>query len=219
VRYAAPSTTGLAGAYFGIARASADRLFPAPAVPPRDVSGRQVLIYRVGDPGVGEVGARWQEGMDGCTYDAHLLFPSAGAADEVELAKVVASLDVWAAAREQLPNDVAVLRPTYLPKRFSDPPWLLSLSNDPSSGPRYYIGYSAKGESLLFYLGSANSAPPTSSESIVVRGVTGMLSMTASWPAIQATWMESGRPYIIQDGSVMTRDELLRILAGLAEVP
>jgi hypothetical protein len=217
VRYLGPTIAGSSSAYFAIARAPADRLFPVPAVAARDVSGRQVVIHRIGDPGVGEVGARWQEGMDGCTYDAHLLLPSAGAADETEIAKIVASLDVWAAARSQLPADIAVLKPTFLPARFSDPPWLLSLFND-SFGPRYYIGYGAKGESLIFYLGSANSAQPTSTEPITIRGVNGTLGTTASWPAIQAIWMENGRPYIIQDSSAMTRDELLKIVAGLVEV-
>lgn len=217
VRYAGPATAGASSAYFAIARAPADRLFPAAAVAARNVSGRQVVIFRVGDPGVGEVAARWQEGMDGCTYDAHLLFPSAGAADEDEIARIVASLDMWAAVRAQLPPDVAVLKPSVLPARFSDPPLLLSVFGAPL-GPRYYIGYGAKGESLIFYLGSANSASPTSTEAITVRGVSGTLGTTASWPAIQAIWMENGRPYIIQDGSVMTRDELLKIIAGLVEV-
>lgn len=217
VRYPGPAAAGTRSRYFAIARAPADRLFPAPAVPERDVSGRRVAIFRVGDPGVGEVAARWQEGMDGCVYDAHLLLPSAGAADEDEIAKIIASLDVWAAVRAQLPLDVAVLKPSVLPARFSEPPWLLSVFGAPL-GPRYYIGYGAKGESLLFYLGAANSSPPTSSETITVRGVRGTLGTTASWPAIQASWMEAGRQYTIQDGSVMTRDELLQIVAGLVEV-
>ena len=94
VRYAGPAISGSSSAYFAIARAPADRLFPAPepAVTPRNVAGRQVSIFRVGDPGVGEVTARWQEGADGCTYDAHLLLPSARGADEDELAKIVMSL-------------------------------------------------------------------------------------------------------------------------------
>jgi hypothetical protein len=217
-RYSGPLVAPSVRAYFSIARAPADRLFPIPAIAPRAVSGRQVVVHRIGDPGVGEVGARWQEGMDGCWYDAHLYFPSAGQNDEAEIAKIIASLDVWAAARAQLPSDITVLRPGYLPARFSDPPWLISLSNDPALGPRYYIGYAAKGESLIFYLGPANSAAPTSKEDIAIRGARGTLSTTASWPAIQVEWLERGRAYIIQDGSVMTRDELVKIVAGLVEV-
>lgn len=92
VRYAGPATSGSSSAYFAITQAPVGRLFPAPAAAPRTVAGRQIVIFRVGDPGVGEVAARWQEGVDGCAFDAHLFLPSAGAADEDEIAKIVASL-------------------------------------------------------------------------------------------------------------------------------
>src|SRR5438105_7287005 len=216
VRYTS-STSMSTSPYFAIARAPADRLSPPVAVPARNVSGRQVLIFRVGDPGVVEVAAQWQEGMDGCTYDAHLFFPAAGARDEDELAKVVASLDIWAGVRAQLPPNVAVLKPTTLPARFTDSPWLLSVSTA-STGPRYSVAYRANGEALVFYLGPANSAAPISTESVTIRGANGTLSPTASSPAIQAAWVESGQTYVIQDGSVMTRDELVRITAALVDV-
>jgi len=185
-------------------------------VPPRLVAGRSVVIYRIGDPGVGMVGARWQEGMDGCDYIAGLYWPRGSASDEDEIAKIIASLDVWAAARAQLPATVAVLRPTYLPSRFRDPPWLLSLFDSPQLGPRYLIGYRAGAESLHFALGPVNSSPPTFREPTTIRGTSGMLMTSQDWPAIGAYWTEGGHPYAIQDGSIATREEILRIISALA---
>lgn len=94
VVYRGPVAGDSSSTHFSIARAPADRLSPVPVgdLAPRTVSGRQVVIFRVGDPGVGEVAARWQEGSDGCTYSAHLLFPRPPGADEDEIAKIIASL-------------------------------------------------------------------------------------------------------------------------------
>jgi hypothetical protein len=187
-----------------------------PAVPAREVAGRMIQIYRIGDPGVGMVGARWQEGMDGCDYFAGLYFPRGTNSDDEEIAKIIASLDPWAAARAQLSSSVAVLRPTYLPPRFRNPPWLLSVFDTPINGPRYLIGYASGTESLHFVLGASNSAAPTSSTAIDLRGVSGMLQTTTNWPAIGVYWTEGGSHYAIQDGSIATRDEMLRIIRGLA---
>ena len=187
-----------------------------PQVPAREVAGRMVVIYRIGDPGVGMVGARWQEGMDGCDYFAGLYFPRGTSSDEEEIAKIIASLDPWAAVRAQLPTSVAVLRPMYLPSRFRNPPWLLSVFDSPTSGPRYFIGYVSGNESLHFVLGPTNSSQPTSSTVIDIRGVSGMLQTTADWPAIGVYWTEGGSHYAIQDGSIATRDEILRIVQALA---
>ena len=187
-----------------------------PQVPAREVAGRMVRIYRIGDPGVGMVGARWQEGMDGCDYFAGLYFPRGTNSDEEEIAKIIASLDPWAAARAQLATGVAVLRPTYLPERFRNPPWLLSVFDTPTSGPRYLIGYASGNESLHFVLGAANSAQPATSVVAEIRGTPGTLVTTASWPAIAAYWTENGNHYAIQDGSALTRNELVRIIQALA---
>jgi hypothetical protein len=93
VRYEGPALQG-GPTYFTITRQeNAQGLPHSTFVKPRQVGDRFVVMYWVGDPGVGEVAAWWREGQGCDVVIARLTWHGGGRdAIETELTKVVASL-------------------------------------------------------------------------------------------------------------------------------
>lgn len=126
--------------------------------------------------------------------------------------------EIWQIVSRQLPTNILVLRPVWLPDDFM--PRLAYLWGTNTNGaPSYWLDYSStlSGRIIAFHRGGGNSAPPTSTEHLGFRGADATLSTTASWPGIQLTWNEDGYTYQIQM-SKGTREELLRIANGLIGV-
>ena len=123
----------------------------------------------------------------------------------------------WSLVRESMPSYTAVLRPTWLPDRYAADRVVVEYAHN-VSGWRYRVGYGAGNSSVLFALGSVNSARPNSTETTTVRGIAVTISTSSDFPAIQATWDESGGTYSIQSND-LTRDELIRIIESLQPVP
>jgi hypothetical protein len=122
----------------------------------------------------------------------------------------------WILVRDSLPSNVPVLRPGWLPDRYAADGVIVEYAHD-VGGWRYRVGYGTGNHTILFALGSVNSARPDSTEALTMRGVSVTISKTSSWPAIQAIWDESGGTYTIQSND-LTRDELVRILDSLQGV-
>lgn len=138
------------------------------------------------------------------------------------------SPDAWTKARAGLPSSVPVYRPAFIPERFG-PATLEEVQNDTQFGPRYTIVYRAEDELVAFILGMGkgalgNSPPPDVTEPITILGAWGQLSTigataTRSRLSLEVAWQEQGRSYQIKASSNhMTKDELLRIVAGLTAV-
>ena len=122
----------------------------------------------------------------------------------------------WRLVRNSLPSDVAVLRPGWLPERYVGSPVAVEYAHN-VGGWRYRIGYGSGDHTVLFALGSVNSARPNTTETLSMRGVSVTISTSSDWPAIQATWDESGGTYSIQSTD-LTRAELVRIIESLQPV-
>lgn len=124
----------------------------------------------------------------------------------------------WTCLRTVLPAGVSVLRPAWLPRRFSGTPIQVDVHNDRIVGIFYEVGYrSGRGDVLSFNLGGANSSTITSDSPVRVRGVMGHLVTTSGWPAIEVTWREYGHFYAVQAHGV-DRAEMLRIVSHLVPV-
>lgn len=120
----------------------------------------------------------------------------------------------------RLPEEVPVLQPTWLPARFREAPFPERAGVFGGEiGPSYLVGYrSDAGDVLLFALGTVNAAEPDTADRIGVRGTVGSITTSASWwPPIAVYWLEGSRRYAVQACGV-SRDEMLRIAAGLAPV-
>ena len=125
----------------------------------------------------------------------------------------------WAAVRAKLPANVPVYRPIWLPARYSEV-WR-------PSAPLPYDGVtyrSDQGDLLAFTFGATNSCPDvTARETIVIHGVAaGLVSRDCS-PPIAVGWSEAGETYMVRGergsgSAVIGRDELLRVVQGLAPV-
>ncbi len=147
-----------------------------------------------------------------------LLIPAGLRPASVAAASTSGDDAAWGALRAQLPAAVPVYRPTWLPDRFAQV-WQ-------PVAPLPYVGVtyrSAGGELLAFTFGATNSAEPSSHEALTVHGQPAMLTTTASAPLIAVSWSEAGESYSVRgergDGTtVISRDELLRVVAGLALV-
>ncbi|HUG56334.1 MAG TPA: hypothetical protein VMJ92_04575 [Candidatus Limnocylindrales bacterium] len=135
--------------------------------------------------------------------------------------------EVWAEVRSALPLDVTILRPSWIPDRFSistgdhlRPFAYVAADGEPRYSVAYHrIGYSGPGDQLVvFTLGAVNSAPPTEREEVTVRGWSGHLSRTDSWPEIQIQWIEEGRLYSIQ-AMGLSREEIIQIAGSFVEEP
>ena len=126
----------------------------------------------------------------------------------------------WATIRARTPKEKPVFRPTWLPDRFRQPA-------EVASGPFSGIAYRGEGGDLLaFTIGATNTCPgnKVTSESVLVHGLRGNLRLSDCSPLIAVTWSEAGDTYSIRgekgtgDGSVVSRDELLRVIAGLTRI-
>ena len=152
--------------------------------------------------------------------------PTASAEPTVMTPGIGLPADVaWLKVRGIIPRSIPVVRPTYLPSRFDASQVILQYAYETPyyqplvDGWTYEVWYRSAAGSVAFALGSVNSSPPKSSEIIEVRGNQGYLVTTVGWPAIEVNWTEAGgHSYSIQS-SDLSRDELLRVVAGLVTVP
>jgi hypothetical protein len=148
--------------------------------------------------------------------------PTATAANPTPPSKAVetpatAAADAgWRLVRNSLPSDIPVLRPTWLPERYVGSPVSVDYAHNVGAW-RYRIGYGVGDHTVLFALGAVNSARPNTTETVTLRGVSVTISTSSDWPAIQATWEESGGTYSIQSND-LTREELVRIIESLQAV-
>jgi hypothetical protein len=122
----------------------------------------------------------------------------------------------WSLVRASIPQDVTVLRPRWLPERYAADSVVVEYAHN-VGGWRYRVGYGTGNRTVLFALGSVNSARPNSTETLTMRGVSVTISTTSDWPAIQAIWDDVGGTYSIQSTD-LTRDELIRIVESLQPV-
>jgi hypothetical protein len=145
--------------------------------------------------------------------------------------------EAWALVRAALPAGAPAYRPTWLPERFRGTAVFVNLANNRgSTGPAYEVHYyaiatgtgtGAGRESLVFTLGApvgamGNTAPPETTERVLVNGVEGGLN-TSSWsPRVWVVWREGERPHSVRafslSGEQISREEMLLIIAGLAPV-
>lgn len=123
--------------------------------------------------------------------------------------------DAWSLVQTTVGENVVALRPTWLPTRFRTEKVMVEYAY--TNFPRYRVGYATDDGLILVAAGAVNSAPPSQSLAIDIRGVTMTYSVTSSWPERQVTWEQSGAFYSIQARGV-TEDELLQVARGLADV-
>ena len=138
--------------------------------------------------------------------------------------------EAWRRVKSAVGSRVVVLRPTRLPDRFDRSIVMLEYAYFAGEEVRYRIGYRADGGLINFAAGAVNSAPPTSTATIDVRGVPAVYSTTASWPDRQVVWTETASRsgdgpdadrsvgFSVQARGV-TEGEILLIVRGLVEVP
>ena len=129
----------------------------------------------------------------------------------------------WATIRAALPRDTPIFRPTWLPERFRQ------AGTAATTGPIVGVGYTSnEGDSLLFIFGGSNTCgtpqQPTT-EAALFHGNRGSLTVwpEGCFPAISADWTEVGKTYSIQGNkgtraAALSRDELLRVIAGLTRI-
>ncbi len=137
-------------------------------------------------------------------------------AKAVETPASTAAGQGWSLVRDSMPSSVSVLRPDWLPDRYAADRVVVEYAHN-VNGWRYRVGYGAGNTSILFALGSVNSARPNSTETITARGISVTISTASAFPAIQAVWDEAGGTYSIQSND-LTRDELIRIIENLQAV-
>lgn len=139
--------------------------------------------------------------------------------------------EAWRRVKSTLGTRVLVLQPTILPQRFERSTVLLEYAFVAGDEIRYRVGYRADGALVNFAAGAVNSAAPTSTARVDVRGVAAQYSTTSSWPERQIVWTEGptwsgddlgaagpGIQYSLQARGV-TEAELLQIARGLVAVP
>jgi hypothetical protein len=117
--------------------------------------------------------------------------------------------------REQVPNDIPVLAPTWLPEGVGAPQldWL----DGPPRVERWMFGiaYRFAGKSLLFGLNGVNSPPPTRTERVTVGSREAVLLYAGDGDRfLQLDWRESGQIYHLQSAGI-ARGDLLRVFADL----
>jgi hypothetical protein len=139
--------------------------------------------------------------------------------------------EAWRRVKSTLGTRVLVLQPTTLPQRFERSTVLLEYAFEAGDEVRYRVGYRADGALVNFAAGAVNSAAPTSTARVDVRGIAAQYSTTSSWPERQIVWTEdptssgddlgaarSAIQYSLQARGV-TEAELLLIVRGLVAVP
>jgi hypothetical protein len=136
-----------------------------------------------------------------------------------------ASDAAWATIRARVPANQPLYRPTWLPDRFQKPG--LAMTQGPSNNA---VGYrSEQGDAIGFVYERSNSCAPTETpvtEPILIHGHTGSLItfQKECSPRIGVYWKINERAYSIQAGPVadggtlLSREEMLHIVAGLALV-
>jgi hypothetical protein len=129
----------------------------------------------------------------------------------------------WVVIRAKLPRDTPVFRPTWLPERFRQ------AGTATTTGPFVGVGYTSdEGDIVLFVFGGSNTcATPQqpSVEAALFHGNRGSLTVwpEGCFPAISANWTEVGKTYSIQGNkgaraAALSREELLRVIAGLTRI-
>lgn len=130
--------------------------------------------------------------------------------------------DAWTQARSLLPLDVRIYKPMYVPPRFG-PPQLLEVQNNPASGPRYTIVYSAPGENLAFILNMGQGAfgnfpPPERQTPMLVLDMPALLLTSTETHTMGVSWQAPTGTYQVNAySSRMTPDELKEIIDSLVE--
>ena len=139
--------------------------------------------------------------------------------------------EAWRRVKSTLGTRTQVLQPTTLPQRFERSTVLLEYAFAAGDEIRYRIGYRAEGALVNFAAGAVNSAAPTSTVAVNVRGIAAQYSTTSSWPERQIVWTEDptwpgddlGAATSVIQYSVQARGvseaELLLIARGLVAVP
>src|SRR3981081_4649496 len=139
--------------------------------------------------------------------------------------------EAWRRVKSALGTRVLVLPPASLPQRFERSTVLLEYAFVAGDEVRYRVGYRADGALVNFAAGAVNSAAPTSTAPVDVRGIAAQYSTTSSWPERQIVWTEgppcagadlgvarSAIQYSVQARGV-SEAELLLIARGLVAVP
>jgi hypothetical protein len=139
--------------------------------------------------------------------------------------------EAWRRVKSALGTHVRVLQPTAMPQRFERSTVLLEYAFVAGDEIRYRIGYRAEGALVSFAAGAVNSAAPTSTARVDIRGMAAQDSTTSSWPERQIVWTEgttwsgddlapvrSAIQYSVQARGI-TEAELLLIARGLVAVP
>jgi Tol biopolymer transport system component len=140
--------------------------------------------------------------------------------------------DAWTRTRAGLPADVPVYEPVGLPARFGAAVFDGACVDD--LGPRYAVEYHAGDEVLVFILGAGMGAwgnfpgPPTSHETVNVRGVSGTVMVTSGAIAngirqltsLKLSWREGPLVYaVVANSAQLSGDDLRKIADALVPVP
>jgi hypothetical protein len=126
--------------------------------------------------------------------------------------------EAWPAVKSTVGLGVLVLQPTVVPGRFTGVPVMIEYAYIAGSDVRYRVGYRAVDGLINVAAGAVNSAAPTSTETITLRGLSAQYSSTSSWPELQITWTEGNVVYSIQARGI-SKAELIQIATGLVAVP
>lgn len=120
--------------------------------------------------------------------------------------------DAWSLVKTTVGEDIAALRPSWLPVRFRSEKVMVEYAY--SNFPRYRVGYTTDDGLIAVAAGAVNSAAPIDSLDIEMGDVTVTYSETSSWPERQVTWIQNGVSYSVQARGV-TKDELIQIARAL----
>jgi hypothetical protein len=123
----------------------------------------------------------------------------------------------WRAIKKTFGSSVLVLRPTAVPNRFDGDLLMIEYAYLNGTEPRYRVGYRAADGLINIAAGAVNWGPPTSTETIALRGLDAHYSTSSSWPERGIEWTEGGVLYTIQARGI-SRAELLEIANGLVAV-
>jgi hypothetical protein len=159
--------------------------------------------------------------------DTPSTMPTASPDPEVTLIQLPEA-EAWRRVKSTLGTRVIVLQPTTIPQRLAQSLVWLEYAYLAGDEVRYRIGYLSDGATVTFAAGAVNSAPPTSTASVEVRGVVGEYTTSLNWPERQIQWVEettwsgdearSAIRYSVQARGI-TEVELLQIVRGLVAVP
>ncbi|NOK60723.1 MAG: hypothetical protein GFH27_549297n324 [Chloroflexi bacterium AL-W] len=131
----------------------------------------------------------------------------------------------WIEARADLPAEVPIYRPTWLPERFAEPE-LVDVQAEGDYAPSYTIHYASTEDGHLVFIlgigvGALGNAPrPETQTPVMVLGTEGILSTnTENVPQQGVSWQEGNLSYWIRVMSdALTEEELLQVVASLEPV-